>query len=119
MIYLDYNASVPLRSCAKKAMVEAYEFEGNPSSPHFAGRKVRALIDDARKTILKGIKGQRLVFTSGGTEANALALRGLGALPLVVSAIEHESVLKATPHAHVAPVTQAGIIDMERLEKLL
>lgn len=119
MIYLDYNASVPLRPSVKKAMLEAYELEGNPSSPHAAGRKVRALIDEARKSLIKGIHGQRLVFTSGGTEANALALSGLGEMPFVVSSIEHESVLKAHPHAHIAPVTAAGVVDLEQLDKLL
>jgi cysteine desulfurase len=119
MIYLDYNASVPLRPCAKKAMVEAYDFEGNPSSPHAAGRKVRALIDEARKSLLKRIHGQRLVFTSGGTEANALALSGLGEMPLVVSSVEHESVLKAYANPCIVPVTAAGILDLMYLEKLL
>ena len=119
MIYLDYNASVPLRPCAKKAMMEIYDLEGNPSSPHFAGRKVRSLIDEARKFLIKEIHGERLVFTSGGTEANALALSGLGEMPLVVSAIEHESILKAHQNPCVAPVTSAGVIDLERLEELL
>jgi cysteine desulfurase len=119
MIYLDYNASVPLRSCAKKAMIEAYELEGNPSSPHAAGRKVRALIDEARKSLVKGLHGQRLVFTSGGTEANALAMSGLGEMPLVVSSIEHESVLKAHANPCIVPVTTAGVVDLGQLDKLL
>ncbi|MBY0272647.1 MAG: cysteine desulfurase [Alphaproteobacteria bacterium] len=119
MIYLDYNASVPLRPCVKKAILETYDLEGNPSSPHFSGRKVRALIDEARKSLVRGIHGQRLVFTSGGTEANALALSGLGERPLVVSSIEHESVLKAQENPCIARVTTAGIVDLKYLEKLL
>ena len=76
MIYLDYNASVPLRPQAKDAMVAAFEREGNPSSPHGAGRKLRALIDGVRKEILDVTHADRVVFTSGGTEANVLALSG-------------------------------------------
>ena len=60
-----------------------------------------------------------MVFTSGGTEANALALSGLGPIPLLVSAIEHDSVLKSAPHAHHIPVTGEGLIDLESLEKIL
>ncbi len=119
MIYLDYNASVPLRPQAKDAMLAAFEREGNPSSPHGAGRKVRALIDEARKEILDETHADRVVFTSGGTEANALALSGLGSIPVVVSAIEHDSVLKATPNPHIIPVTPEGSIDLEALEKTL
>jgi len=119
MIYLDYNASVPLRPHAKDAIIAALDLEGNASSPHFAGRKLRALIEGARKEILKGLGGKRLVFTSGGTEANSLALSGLGSIPVLVSAIEHDSVLKGANNPHYIPVTREGIVDLVTLEKLL
>jgi cysteine desulfurase len=119
VIYLDYNASVPLRPCAQKALIKALSWEGNASSVHYAGRKLRSLIDGARKNILEDVGAQRLIFTSGGTEANALALSGLGPIPLLVSAIEHDSVLKSALHAHLIPVTRMGIIDLESLEKIL
>jgi len=119
MIYLDYNASVPLRPQAKDAMMAAFEMTGNPSSPHGAGRKVRSLIDQARKEILDVTHAGRVIFTSGGTEANALALSGLGSIPVVVSAIEHDSVLKATPNPHILPVTAGGSVDLEALENIL
>lgn len=119
MIYLDYNASVPLRPRAQSALLAALEIKGNPSSPHYAGRKLRALLDNARQTILDEVKAKRLIFTSGGTEANALALLGLGPLPLLVSSIEHESVLKAVSNPTLVPVTSEGIIDLRKLEQLL
>jgi cysteine desulfurase len=119
VIYLDYNASVPLRPQAKMAMLTAFELDGNASSPHLMGRKVRSLVDRARKDILESVQAERLVFTSGGTEANALALTGFGAVPLLVSAIEHDSVLKGADQPTIAPVTQDGIIDLEKLEKIL
>jgi len=119
VIYLDYNASVPLRPIAKDALLAALDLEGNPSSPHGSGRKLRSLIDGARKDILEVTNGARVVFTSGGTEANALILSGFGDIPLLVSAIEHDSVLKSGPHAHVIPVTKVGVVDLEALEKKL
>lgn len=119
MIYLDYNASVPLRPCAHQAILSALALKGNASSPHQAGRKLRALIDMARQNILDGVDAKRLVFTSGGTEANVLALMGLGPLPLLVSSIEHESVLKATPSPTLLPVTQEGVVDLKTLDRLL
>ncbi|MBP9692158.1 MAG: cysteine desulfurase [Alphaproteobacteria bacterium] len=119
MIYLDYNASVPLRPQAKAAMLAAFELEGNASSPHLMGRKVRSLVDRARKDILEAMQAERLVFTSGGTEANALALTGLGSGPILVSAIEHDSVLKGTDEPIIVPVTKEGIVDLEQLERIL
>jgi len=116
MIYLDYNATVPLRPRAKEALINALAMEGNPSSPHQMGRKVRSLIDEARKDILEIIDAKRLVFTSGGTEANALALSGMGDVPVLVSSIEHDSVLKAAPDSQLIPVTEEGRVDLKALE---
>lgn len=119
MIYLDYNASVPMRPRSKDVLMTALEQIGNPSSPHFLGRKLRACVDDARKEILKEVGGQRVIFTSGGTEANGMALSGVGSVPVLVSSIEHKSVLKAVDQAHFIPVTAQGVVDLEALEKLL
>lgn len=119
MIYLDYNASVPLRPQSKDALVAALEHMGNPSSPHFLGRKLRAFVDETRKEILKQVGGQRLIFTSGGTEANGMALSGVGPIPILVSSIEHKSVLKAVEKPHFIPVTKHGVVDLDALETLL
>src|SRR6187399_909814 len=101
-IYLDWNATTPLRPEAREAMAAAWELSGNPSSVHAEGRQARRLVEEARAWVAGavGVSPGNLVFTSGGTEANALALtpglrRGAG-LPvqrLLVSAIEHASVL--------------------------
>jgi cysteine desulfurase len=103
-IYLDWNATAPLRPEAKEAMAAAWNLSGNPSSVHAEGRQARGLVEQARATISAAVGAlpRNVVFTSGGTEANALALtpglrRGSG-LPvrrLLVSAIEHASVLAA------------------------
>ncbi len=113
-------------------MAAALELCGNPSSVHTEGRKARRLVEEAR-AIIAGALGaapRNVVFTSGGTEANALALRpGLrrGALApakrLVISAIEHASVLAGggfpASAIQTAPVTACGLIDLPRLRELL
>lgn len=119
MIYLDYNASVPLRPQAKEALMTALSFEGNPSSPHQMGRKLRSMVDGARKEILSAVGGKRVVFTSGGTEANGLALSGFGSIPVITSSVEHESALKGAFSPHVVSVGRSGSIDLEKLERAL
>src|SRR6202451_498095 len=101
-VYLDWNATTPLRHEARKAMAATWDMLGNPSSVHAEGRQPRKLVEDARASVAAAIGAlpRNVVFTSGGTEANALALtpgirRGSGlavaGLPverLLVSAIE-------------------------------
>src|SRR3954469_13332495 len=96
-VYLDWNATTPLRPEAKAAMAAAWELAGNPSSVHTEGRQARRLLEDARAAIAAavGARPSDVVFSSGGTEANALALtpglrRGTGhqVQRLLVSAIE-------------------------------
>ena len=74
--YLDWNATAPLRSEARAAMLAALDTAGNPSSVHAEGRAARRLIEQAREMVaaLVGAKARDVVFTSGGTEANVLAL---------------------------------------------
>ena len=78
MHYLDHNASSPLRPEAQAAMERAFELCGNPSSVHGAGRAARKLVEAAREQVaaLAGARPEEVIFTSGGTEANALALHG-------------------------------------------
>ncbi len=117
--YLDHNATSPIRPMALDAMVEALRVGGNPSSVHRPGRAARARIDRARKQVaaLVGALPGEVVFTSGGTEANNMALRGHR--HVLVSAIEHESVLKAVPDAERIPVDGNGVIDLVALERML
>ncbi len=119
MIYLDYNASTPLRPQAKDAMAEVLEWTGNPSSPHGAGRRLRAVIDEARKTISDFTGAQRVVFTSGGTEANAFVLNHFAKGPLLVSSLEHDSMLKNAVNPYIVPSTKEGVIDLNALDKQL
>ena len=139
MTYLDHNATSPLRPEARAAMTHAMEMGGNPSSVHGAGRAGRALVEAAREQVaaLVHARAQDIVFTSGGTEANALALRGAvhGALDaearitrLFVSAIEHDSVranaeviAERVPgiRLQTIPVSNTGVVDTEALRVLL
>jgi cysteine desulfurase len=131
-VYLDWNATTPLRNEAREAMAAAWDLCGNPSSVHAEGRQARKLVEDAR-AIVAGAVGavpRNVVFTSGGTEANALALEsglrrgsGPGLERLVVSAIEHASVLAggrfAAQAIRTVGVTRAGRLDLEHLRAAL
>lgn len=121
MIYLDYNATAPLRPEAKAAMDEAFAETGNASSIHAAGRAARLRVETARDIIARACGAARgdVVFTSGGTEANHLALKGMSAASMLVSAIEHDSVLRNAEGAVQLPVTPEGVIDLEQAGKLI
>lgn len=118
--YLDYNATAPVRPAVVEAVLRAMNGLGNPSSVHAAGRAARHLLDDARDAVadLVGASPEGVVFTSGGTEANALAISGWGRSRFLASAIEHPSVLKAKPVETIA-VERSGVIDLMDLERLL
>ncbi|MFP4043622.1 MAG: aminotransferase class V-fold PLP-dependent enzyme, partial [Rhodosalinus sp.] len=90
-LYLDWNATAPLRPEARAAAIGALDVLGNPSSVHAEGRAARALVERARAQVLEAIGGEGydLVFTSGATEAAGLACAGRG---LVGSGIEHDAV---------------------------
>jgi cysteine desulfurase len=124
-VYLDHNATSPLRPSVKQAMLNAMETHGNPSSIHGEGRKARKLMDDARETLAfnLGCLPQMLTYTSGGTEANMMALKGVGAEVILVSAIEHPSVLaaaKATGKTlELIPVDAQGRVQLDALQTKL
>ncbi len=121
MSYLDFNATAPMPECVSDAVLAAMRQTGNPSSVHEYGRRARALVERGRADVarLVGVAPQQVVFTSGATEANILALRGCGRTRVLVSAIEHESVLTATADPENIPVDVAGRIDLDALERLL
>jgi cysteine desulfurase len=131
-VYLDWNATTPLRPEAKAAMAAAWDLLGNPSSVHAEGRHARRLVEDARITVARsiGALARNVVFTSGGTEANALALapglRAASSQPverLIVSAIEHASVLAGGRFVAEAVstfgVTSSGVVNLDHLRDLL
>jgi cysteine desulfurase len=131
-VYLDWNATTPLRPEARQAMAVAWELSGNPSSVHAEGRQARRLVEEARAAIAAAVGAlpRNVVFASGGTEANALALapglrRGAGAPVerLLVSAIEHASVLAGGRFPAEAigtvGVTSSGLVDLDGLRAAL
>ncbi len=120
--YLDANANEPLRPEAREAVLAALGAAGNPSSVHEEGRVARRLLEGARETVAGRFGGlpEHLVFTSGATEANALALYALGQeRAVVVAATEHEFVHANAPEARVLPVDRSGIADLAALEPML
>ena len=127
-VYLDYNATAVVRPEARAAMAHALEVGGNPSSIHAAGRAARALLETAREQVAALIAApvSTVVFTSGGTEANAIAIESAvaaGARRLIVSAIEHDSVQETSRVLGVAvealPVTASGDADLAWLKARL
>lgn len=131
-VYLDWNATTPLRHEARGAMAAAWDAGGNPSSVHAEGRRARGLVEDARAVVAAAIGGEsrNVIFTSGGTEANALALApgtlsrsGQTIERLVVSAVEHVSVLAGgrfmPDQTAILPVHQSGLVNLEALRALL
>ncbi len=131
-VYLDWNATTPLRADVRDAMAAVWDLPGNPSSVHAEGRQARKLVEDSRARVAGAVGAlpRNVIFTSGGTEANALALTsglrrgsGLPAERLVVSAIEHASVLAGGRFAPTAintvGVTRSGLLDLGRLRAML
>jgi cysteine desulfurase len=121
-LYLDANATEPLRPEAREAVLAALDLPGNPSSVHAAGRAARRLLEAARERVAACFGGSPadLVFTAGGTEANALAVRGLGrGRRVLAGATEHPAVLAAAPGAGVLPVLADGTLDLAALEAAL
>lgn len=119
--YLDHNATSPVRPEAWRAVAGAMERVGNASSVHRFGRVARRSIEDAREAVagLVGAVPGDVVFTSGGTEANNLAVRGADRARVLVSAVEHVSVLDAAPEAERIPVDGDGVVDLVALDRLL
>ena len=120
--YLDWNATAPLRPQAAAAMSEALRRWGNPSSVHRRGRAARQIIDRAREAVaglLGDVDPSGVIFVSGGTEANHLALLGAGRERILVSAIEHDSVRHAVPAAEIIPVGPEGVVALDGLDRLL
>jgi cysteine desulfurase len=130
-VYLDWNASAPLRTEARDALCAALEQSGNPSSVHGEGRAARRMIEEARSAVAALVHAdpRNVIFTSGGTEANALALSpaiassGRTCDRLLASGIEHPSVLAggrfAPERVERVAVGADGIIDLGALQQRL
>ena len=113
-VYLDHNATTPMRPSAIDALAAASRLTGNASSIHAWGRRARAAVEDARDAVaaLVGVKADWVVFTGGGTEANNLAVRGIDGT-VAASAIEHPSVLKARDNIREIPVDSDGVVRLD------
>jgi len=121
-IYLDHNATSPLRPEVRETMMELLGFPGNASSIHKAGRDARRRIEESRAAIARLVNaGSKdvIVFTSGATEANNLALKGAGMERVIVSAIEHPSVLQTVSEKDIIPVLPSGVIDANVLDRMM
>jgi cysteine desulfurase len=119
--YLDWNATAPLRPEAAAAITAAIASWGNPSSVHRWGRAARQQVERAREAVsaLVDAMPDAVTFTSGGTEANHLALLGSDRERVLVSAVEHSSVLQAVPSAGIVAVDSDGLVDLDALERQL
>lgn len=127
-VYLDHNATSVVRPEARAAIARALEVGGNPSSIHAGGRAARAMVETARDQVaaLIAAPATTIVFTSGGTEANAIAIESAvaaGSRRLIVSAIEHDSVQETSRVLGVAvevlPVDADGVADLAWLKTRL
>jgi cysteine desulfurase len=127
--YFDHNAATPVSAEALAAFTAAArDIFGNPSSIHSPGQAARQTVEAARRDVaaLLGAAPKEIVFTSGGTEADNLALFGIAARHVIVSAIEHPAVLAAASELQrrgtavsIAPVTPEGVIDLDALRALV
>ncbi len=123
--YLDHNAGAPAAPEVVRAMAEALALGGNPSSVHRAGRLARRLVEDARAAVAEmvSVLPAEVLFTSGGTEANHLALRGPvaagSANRLIISGVEHPSLMQPALGlglaVEVLPVDGQGLVDLAAL----
>ncbi len=136
-IYLDHNATTPVHASARDAMVRTLTQDdfGNPSSVHYYGQRAKSSVDDARAAVamLLGADAGDVIFTSGGTESDNLALRGAlearaseGRRHLVTSAIEHEAVLNTARALEkqgwpvsIVPVGSSGVVDPAEIAKVV
>ena len=115
-IYLDHAATTPLRSEARAAMEQGFAMWANPSSPHAEGRKARSALEDARERVKRALGWEgEVIFTSGASEAAALALDAVNAAHDVASAVEHDAVLRGGQPGWTFPVRADGAADLVAL----
>lgn len=119
-LYLDHAATTPVTRAAREAVAEAMARWANPSSPHAEGRAARAALEEARRRIAAAYGwGGEVLLTSGASEALAIALQRTAAARAAISAVEHDSVIRAGTGAAVLPVDAGGQVDREALERIL
>lgn len=120
-IYLDYNATAPIRPEILSLVTQVMGEVGNASSVHGAGRHSRKYVEDARRQLaeLCSVTPEQVIFTSGATESINTILSGYRDQRVLISGTEHPATIAAAPHAEIIPVTTDGLIDMDAYKKLL
>lgn len=124
-IYLDYNATAPIRDSVIDTVAETMRVVGNPSSVHSEGRKARAIVENARVKVaaLVGARPRDVTFCSGGTEASNAVICGAGCASIIISAVEHDSGLAASENIDVptykVPVDSDGTVNLDSLKDIL
>ena len=121
LTYLDCNATAPVRPQVISLMGEILAETGNASSVHGAGRQARRRIEDARGQIARAfdVGPQQIIFNSGATEGNNTIIKGFAGQRILVSAIEHASIVDSGAKIEYIPVTDNGVVDLKALEELL
>lgn len=119
-LYLDHAATTPLLPAAGEAMAAALKCWANPSSPHAEGRAARAMLEEARAQIAAayGWTGET-ILTGGASESVAIALRRSTLPRILISAVEHDAVIRAAPEADMLRVRTDGLVDLASLERVL
>ncbi|MES2607347.1 MAG: cysteine desulfurase family protein [Pseudomonadota bacterium] len=120
-INLDYNATAPMRSGVRDEVMRTMDLiKGNPSSIHSFGRHARSMLEIARTRIAHAlsVESKQIIFTSGATESNNMVLRGFRG-PVLVSAVEHSSILDVRDDVTLAPVDENGLVHLSFIEKWL
>lgn len=119
--YLDYNATAPVRFEVIERMTRLLAVPHNASSVHFYGREAKKYVENAREIIAQTVNSWKneVVFTASGTEANNTVLHAGAERRMLVSAIEHSSIVKTVPHAERIPVDADGVVRVEALAELL
>lgn len=120
-IYFDHNATTPIRPAAVEAMTSALSEVGNPSSIHSFGRGARKVVETARKIIgdALDVSSGQVFFNSGATEGNNTILKGFGGKRILVSSVEHPSVIECGVPVDRIPVTQDGIVDLDEFQRMV
>lgn len=132
MIYLDYNATTPLDPRVREEIIKTFEHFGNPSSSHIYGKNAKQIIEKARKKLAELIEAEseEIIFTSGGTESNNLAIFGRALCfdkgHIITSSIEHPSVLNPCKQllrmgydVTFVPVDKHGVVDPDYVKKAI
>ncbi|MDX1950391.1 MAG: cysteine desulfurase family protein [Rickettsiales bacterium] len=123
-IFFDYNATTPLKPCAREAILQSLDAPLNPSSIHSFGRTAKSLLTKARNKILQNIaaEGQGLIFTSSGTESNNMIFHCLPNIKnYIISAVEHTSILKfaSKPNVKIVQVDEFGKVNLAHFEEII